>query len=123
MSITTNLPFVPEQAFKFILAGNAYFTAESQKTGERFTFRVSKAERGEVWFVAVLTGPDNLQDYSYLGIIRQARDLPSSPGGHLAFEHGVKSKISCTAASFIRGQLGADSPAPRSTHPQLQRLP
>lgn len=56
---------------RFVLAGHAIFTAHS-RTGTHFTFRVSKAQKpGQppVWFVAVLTGPDNESDYEYLGML------------------------------------------------------
>lgn len=57
-------------ALEFILAGNAYFTVRSVKTGVRYTFRVSKAKKNEtMWFVSLLTGPDNISDYSYMGVL------------------------------------------------------
>lgn len=67
----------------FILAGNAYFTIRSQKTGTRYTYRVNRAKCSRcgkldcgcwahpTYFVALLTGPDNTGDYTYLGMIRQ----------------------------------------------------
>lgn len=58
----------------FALAGNATFTAVSQRTGERITFKVSRvpdfSERKKAWFVNVLMGPDNSSDYMFLGMIR-----------------------------------------------------
>ena len=58
---------------KFIFAGNAYFTVRNSRTGNRFTFRVSKPKNkrgdGEVHFVSVLTGPENTNNYSFLGTI------------------------------------------------------
>jgi hypothetical protein len=72
-----------ERAAKFILAGNAYFTVKSLKTGARYTYRVSRATCSrckkdfcECWnyptyFVALLTGPENTADYTYLGMLRE----------------------------------------------------
>lgn len=72
-----------ESALKFILAGNAYFTVRSLKTGVRYTYRVNRADcsrcgkkdckcwRFPTYFVALLTGPDNTGDYTYLGMIRE----------------------------------------------------
>lgn len=60
---------------RFILAGNAYFTLRSMKTGTRFTYRVAKPEPQEgkptpdIWFVSLLTGSDNTGDYAYIGMI------------------------------------------------------
>jgi hypothetical protein len=65
----------------FILAGNATFTVRSQKTGTRYTYKVSRADCSrcqkkdcQCWkypryFVSLLTGPDNTGDYTYLGML------------------------------------------------------
>jgi hypothetical protein len=54
----------------FILAGNAIFTIVSKKTGARKTFRV-QAKKGatDFWFVSLLVGPSNTEDYKYLGAL------------------------------------------------------
>lgn len=56
----------------FVLAGRAVFTV-SNPAGERYTFRVThKPAAGkwaETWFAALLTGPNNESDYTYLGIV------------------------------------------------------
>lgn len=81
---------------KFVLAGNAYFTVVSKKTGTRFTYRVRRAEEGDdarPWFVAVLSGPQNEADYTYLGTIFHQR------GGYLRFFHGKKSRVGADAPS------------------------
>lgn len=58
---------------KFMLAGNAVFTLRSEKTGNRFTYRVRQPQdmdpKKPIWFVSVLTGSDNDSDYAYLGYI------------------------------------------------------
>lgn len=71
----------------FILAGNAYFTVRSVKTGTRYTYRVNRAKCSrcgktdcQCWaypnyFVALLTGPDNTEDYQYLGMLGQAHEF------------------------------------------------
>jgi len=69
-----------EQAHYFIFAGNATFTLVSKKTGTRFTYRVRECDtpdykankaRGaeEVHFVKVLTGPNNEEDYQFVGTV------------------------------------------------------
>lgn len=54
----------------FILAGKAIFTVSNDK-GDRYTFRVDykegNAQWAPVWFIKLLTGPDNENDYTYLG--------------------------------------------------------
>src|ERR1700704_41531 len=63
----------------FVLAGNAIFTLVSQKTGTRFTFKVSKAKANAAYpnqlptyFVLVLTGSSNYDNYSYIGLLQDA---------------------------------------------------
>lgn len=76
----------------FALAGNATLTFKSTATGTRFTFKIRRADGEDVkrpWFVKVLTGPSNSDDYTYLGTI--------FADGH--FRHGQKSKIAPSAPS------------------------
>lgn len=85
-----------ERARRFMLAGNARITLVSRATGQRFTFEVKAPRDSEpltasTFFVAVLTGPNNESDYSYLGTI--FRSEPSR------FVHGKKSKIGVDAPS------------------------
>ena len=54
----------PADMRAFALAGNATFTLVSERTGQRFTFRVRVSDDGRAHFVSVLTGPDNGGDYS-----------------------------------------------------------
>lgn len=70
-----------EQVKRFMLAGDATFTLSSKLTGKRYTFKVEKApdKPGTInaartghglpplYFVRVLTGPENTSDYRYLG--------------------------------------------------------
>lgn len=57
----------------FVFGGNAIFTLESGETDRRFTYRVRKAEdRKGLYFVSVLAGKDNMEDYVYVGILTKA---------------------------------------------------
>jgi hypothetical protein len=56
-------------ALAFMMAGKATVTLVSKKTGNRFTFRVSVSPDGQCHFVALLSGPDNTNDYQYMGRI------------------------------------------------------
>jgi len=54
----------------FMKAGKAVFTLVSEKTGKRFTYRVKKHKKSEsLYFVGVLSGQDNVNDYTYMGSI------------------------------------------------------
>lgn len=98
---TSSIPLVKDgqlgtakHALAFILAGNAYVTFVSVKTGTRFTYRVRRvccptckadlgnwgrkqescrtckchAEPGR-YYVSVLNGPDNERNYQYMGML------------------------------------------------------
>ena len=60
----------------FLTAGHAIFTV-ANPTGERYTFKVTRKdpEAGSqytqpIFFAALLTGPDNTRDYTYMGIFK-----------------------------------------------------
>jgi hypothetical protein len=73
----------------FALAGHAIFTAHSKSTGVRFTYKVTQCDdKPDLYFVALLTGPDNTNDYQYLGTIRGT-----------TYTHGRKSRIGPEAPS------------------------
>lgn len=59
-----------DQILQFMVAGNAYFTLRSGKTGTRYTYRAKKAKVGDTIFVSCLYGTDNTDDYAYMGVIR-----------------------------------------------------
>lgn len=104
----------PAAARNFMLAGKAIFTLVSQRTGTRYTFKVShKAandQYGESWMVSYLTGPDNWSNYSYIG------QIVNGPKG-LFFRTTKASKLTMASApvagfnwAFSRINLGQDTP-------------
>lgn len=56
-------------AIAYMTAGKATVTLVSERTGARFTYRLTASEDGGAIFVGVLTGSDNDRDYSYAGRI------------------------------------------------------
>lgn len=60
-------------SLSFLLAGKSIFTVDNGK-GTHYTFKVSKVQKAPsdlpVWFVSLLTGPQNTSDYTYLGMVR-----------------------------------------------------
>jgi hypothetical protein len=58
-----------KEALAFVLGGNSTFTAVSEKTEARYTFKVRIADSKDTYFVSLLTGSDNTSDFSYMGII------------------------------------------------------
>lgn len=92
----------------FVLAGNATFTLVSKKTGARFTYRVRMKKTEGVpyipgpWFVQVLTGPNNEQDFEFLGTVfapTPIKDLQRAAPDYHVFRHGKKSRVAETAPS------------------------
>jgi hypothetical protein len=77
-----------EAARQFMLGGNAVVTLQSEKTGARFTYKITAAPAGPVSFVKVLTGQDNESNYEYVGLIKGAN-----------FARTAKSRISGDAPS------------------------
>lgn len=63
----------PGKRKAYALAGNATLTVENPKSGNRFTYQLRQSEpkpgQMPVWFVALLTGPNNERDWRYLGTI------------------------------------------------------
>lgn len=57
---------------RFFQGGHAIFTVSNSK-GEHYTYKISKARKpnpsgNHVYFVGLLTGPDNESSYTYMGI-------------------------------------------------------
>jgi hypothetical protein len=57
---------------EFALAGNAYLTLSSRRTGAHYTFRIAASSSGEVHFVSSLVGPDH---YEYVATIFNRQEL------------------------------------------------
>ena len=106
---------------KFALAGNAYFTALSAKTGTRFTFRVTRAgldhpardTQPPVWWVFLLRGADNTRDYAFLGSLRP--DVPGS--AQLRYAQSVRSPVrldapGARAARWVLPRVANGLPTP-----------
>ena len=58
---------------RFLFGGHAILTLLSDKTGLRYTYKISALKNANptapVFFVSLLSGPDNESDYTYLGTI------------------------------------------------------
>lgn len=66
MNTTIDRPFVGQA---FLLAGRAVCTLTTAQG--RWTYRITRKDDGvrpPVYFVSVLTGPNNERDYTYLGV-------------------------------------------------------
>lgn len=52
---------------KFFEGGRAVFTVANNQ-GEHYTYRIGHSREDQPLFVGLLTGPNNEQDYTYMGI-------------------------------------------------------
>lgn len=69
----------------FCLAGNAAVTLVSQRSGQRFTYKVRKGDDTQPqqqgkWYVSILTGPDK---WTFLGRIQDGGQLYKHTTTHL----------------------------------------
>ena len=52
----------------FVLAGNATITLQNGDKGKHYTYKIVRSRDKEVlYFVHLLRGPDNEEDYTYIG--------------------------------------------------------
>jgi hypothetical protein len=56
-----------KQLREYVFAGNATFTVLNTESKNRFTIRVKKHKKEDLYFVSVLTGTDNVNSYTFLG--------------------------------------------------------
>ena len=61
----------PSQALQFIKGGNATTTFVGQ--ANRYTYKIRKAEKGDIYFVSLLIGSNNESDYTFIGCITDQR--------------------------------------------------
>jgi hypothetical protein len=87
-----------------ILSGKVFFTLVSAKTGQRFKYRVTSAERGG-WFVSLLEGEDFWKNYRYIGFIPQAtRTFHTTKGSTLPATAPPVAGFEWTFKRLIAGQ-------------------
>lgn len=89
--MTTEALLEPIFRKPYILGGKATITLVSGATGARFTYRIDcKEDEGRtLYFVKVLNGPNNQDDYQFLGTIFEGD----------RFRHGTRSRIQRDAPS------------------------
>ncbi len=78
-----------QKQLDFLLAGAATFTIKNEKTGNRFTFRSSRSDDNQRYYISVLGGPGNRRNYFFIGTIFNKT----------TFRHGRKSVIGRGAQS------------------------
>lgn len=84
----------------YVTGGRSVFTLVSKKTGTRFTYQVNTVGKRPVdfdFFVSVLTGPSNTDDYTYMGALKQA----GQDGDVLKFSRTYNSRLNSDAPSML----------------------
>lgn len=97
MSVTKGQLTSVEDVIRYTTAGKATLTLRSLKTGNRFTFKVKKSSKPNSkvgFFVSLMNGPDNTNNFQYLGHVYNDQ-------AGLRYAHGVKSTITEQATSAI----------------------
>ncbi len=90
----------------FMFAGRARVTLVSEKTGTRFTYRITQKDAKSPHFVAVLTGSDNNSDYSFVGTIFEGKNYRHSATKSQISEQAPSVKAFVWALSYIvRGEM------------------
>lgn len=77
-----------EDALAYITAGQARFTLRSRKTGMRYTYRARRTpdspELNPTFFVDLLKGPANAEDFAYVGLLTERGFSVTKKTRHLA---------------------------------------
>jgi hypothetical protein len=86
-----------KQITAFALAGNAYFTLRNASRGTRLTFRFNKPKQKRTdatapVFASVLSGPENTNDYQFVGTFFQSDK-------QITYRHGARSRVGTGAPS------------------------
>jgi hypothetical protein len=88
-----------EDVIAYATAGRAKLTLKSTKTEARFTYKIKKPHPNSYYsrskiafFVELMNGPDNENNFNYLGCINNEQS-------GMRFVHGKKSKIGADAPS------------------------
>ncbi len=93
----------------FLFAGNAIITISSLKTGQYYTFKVSaNTDNEEMFFVNLLSGPDNGSDFTYLGIIIRGKGYKNTKASKLSLDSKPITAIRYLLWCITRGNLPAE---------------
>jgi hypothetical protein len=95
------------EVLTYLLAGNATLTIRSLRTGTRYAYKVRRADKlpakpwHTTWFVSLLNGPENGNDFAYMGTIQfddRKQHLPMAVARQ--WHYGRASRMGPTAPSI-----------------------
>jgi len=94
---------------QYIFGGKSTFTLQSVASGERFTYQIVQSakragdSRPPVFFVTVLTGPDNSSDYAFVGTIFERKTYKFSPKAGFTLQSPSVRAFQWAFAQFVAG--------------------
>jgi len=90
----------------FFMGGNATFTVDNGK-GTHYTFKIRQPKKANPrftgrapHFVSLLTGPDNVRSYSYLGMLTALDDFRLTKASKMN-EKSVPVKVICWVLALV----------------------
>lgn len=83
-------------ALLLMLAGNATVTVKNERTGNRYTYKLTRPKPGEspMRFVKLLTRADNVEGFTYFANIKINGGTEYTGAERLQYFHGRKARIS-----------------------------
>jgi hypothetical protein len=107
----------PKAALAFMLAGKSFVTLRSLSSGNRYTYKIAAAPKRnpndkDTWFVKLLNGQDNTNNYVYIGIIRNTCGNNRVVGYEFSWtskSHVGKDAPSVLGMTFVVRMLAAGS--------------
>jgi len=96
-----------EVILQYIFGGKSTFTLQSVASGERFTYKISASARREgdnrppVFFVSILTGPDNTDNFNFIGTIFERKTFKFSPKAGYKMDSPSVKAFSWAFSNFV----------------------
>jgi|GEM_PF-5115754 len=96
---------------QYVFGGKSTFTLFNAETGNRFTYKISESakrpgdSRPPVFFVTVLTGPDNSDNYSFIGTIFERKTYKFSPRAGFTMQSPSVKEFQRDFSNFVSGTI------------------
>ncbi len=94
---------------EFVYGGKAIFTLVNVKSGSRFTYRINAGKSNPKYpnsllhFVSLLSGPDNVNDYSYFGYIKNSAFVYGGAKAHISEQASSVAAFKEALQNFVAG--------------------
>lgn len=97
---------------KFMFAGSAIFTLRNVASGNHLTFHITEMEnknpedkRPPLYSVGLLKGPDNLADYTYIGIIINRKKFKTTDKSKLTMDSAPCKALAKCLETYVTGRI------------------